>query len=125
MQKAPFGRLAHDCRLHMQRTTQRLVLQAATIDLAKAELSSLESLSKFLDATVHPDWYGQGLAIEMVSELVAFAFEDVRVGEIIGNTTRGNVASCKIFKNLGFVETESHPNSEAVRFLLTRQSVPA
>lgn len=168
----------------MQRTTRRLVLQAATIDLAQAELLSLESLGAFLHATgppgwppgeydrsaqefflehlqqgseralgwyswyalhqkgdsctligaggflgppddnvlveigfsIHPDWCGQGLATEMASELVAFAFEDDRVHGIIGNATRRNVASCNVFKHLGFGEAEPGPDPEAVRF---------
>lgn len=177
----------------MQRTTRRLVLQAATIGLAKAELSSLESLGTFLHAAVpagwppgeydrsaqeffldrleqgsggapgwyswyalyqdgesrtligaggflgppddnglveigfsiHPDWCGRGLATEMASELVVFAFEDDRVRGIIGNTTRGNVASCRVFRHLGFVEREPGPDPGEVRFVLTRQSAPA
>ncbi len=174
----------------MQRSTERLVLQAATIDLANAELSSLESLGTLLHAivpagwppgeydrsaqefflerleqgaeralgwyswyalhqngesrtligaggflgppddnglveigfSIHSDWRGRGLATEMASELVVFAFEDDRVRGIIGNTTRGNVASCKVFRHLGFVEAEPGPDPEAVRFVLTRQS---
>jgi RimJ/RimL family protein N-acetyltransferase len=176
----------------MQRTTRRLVLQAATVDLAKAELSSLELLGKYLDATVpsgwppgeydrnaqefflerlqqgtdrslewyswyalhqdgtfrtligaggflgppdesgfveigfsiHPACHGRGFATEMTGELVAFAFEDDRVLGVIGNTTRSNIASCRVFKHLGFVETESISDPEAVRFVLTRQSAP-
>jgi ribosomal-protein-alanine N-acetyltransferase len=190
----PLGRhLAHDCRLHMQRTTQRLLLQAATIDLAQAELTSLKAFGALINSTIPsgwptgeydrsaqesflerlrqgsdqvvgwyswyaihtngasrtligaggfigppddsgfveigfsilPDWYGRGFATEMAVELIAFAFEHDRVRGIIGNTTRSNVASCRVFSHLGFVETESDPNLEEVRFVLTKASAPA
>jgi [ribosomal protein S5]-alanine N-acetyltransferase len=177
----------------MQRTTQRLLLQAATIDLAQAELTSLEVFGALINATIPsgwppgeydrsaqesflerlrqgsnqvvgwyswyaihtngasrtligaggfigppddsgfveigfsilPDWYGRGFATEMAVELIAFAFEHDRVRGIIGNTTRSNVASCRVFSHLGFVETESDPNREEVRFVLTKASAPA
>jgi len=40
----------------MQRITQRLVLQAATIELATAELSSTQSLETLLQANVPSGW---------------------------------------------------------------------
>ena len=73
--------------------------------------------------SIHPDWYGQGFATEMVGELVAFAFEDRRVRGIVGNTTRWNAASCRVFAHLGFEESGSA--HDVVRFLLVRTSAPA
>jgi ribosomal-protein-alanine N-acetyltransferase len=176
----------------MQRTTKSLVLQTATIDLAKAELLSLESLGTLLHAivptgwppgeydrsaqefflerlqqkserdtgwyswyalhqqgdsrtlvgaggflgppgdqglveigfSIHHEWHGRGLATEMAAELVAFAFEDDRVRGVVGNTTRDNVASCKVFTHLGFIETEPGSDTHTVRFMLSRQSAP-
>ncbi len=172
----------------MQRTTQRLILEAATVDLVQAELTSLTTFGTLINAAVppgwppgeydrsaqlfflerlkqgndqisgwyswyaihisgpsrllvgaggflgppddagivevgfsiHPDSHGRGFATEMVRELIAFAFEHSRVRGIVGNTTRSNVASCKVFAHLGFVETESNPTREEVRFILIR-----
>ncbi len=58
----------------------------------------------------------------MASELVVLAFEDNRVRGIVGNTARGNAASCEVFRHLGFVEAEPGPDPDAVRFVLARQS---
>jgi len=72
--------------------------------------------------SLHPEWRGRGLAVEMVGELVAFAFEHERVQAIIANTKRENLASCNVLKRLGFVDAQSDPARDEMRFILTRAS---
>ena len=186
-------RVTHDRRPHLQRMTRRLVLQAATIEMAEAELRSSNTFGVLLGAaipsgwppgeydrsaqeffleqlrqrtdnvlgwyswyavhvngssrtlvgvggflgppdesgfveigfSIHPDWYGRGFASEMAGELVAFAFEHNQVRAVVGNSTRDNVASCRVFSHLGFTEIRSGPDSEKVHYVLKRQSAPA
>jgi ribosomal-protein-alanine N-acetyltransferase len=56
-QQVPFyGILGCYYGLHMQRTTQRIILCAATIELLEAELTSLASLGRLLNATIPSGW---------------------------------------------------------------------
>ena len=70
--------------------------------------------------SLHPEWRGRGLAVEMVGELVAFAFEHEQVQAIIANTSRENLASCNVLRRLGFADAQSDPAREEMRFILTR-----
>lgn len=68
--------------------------------------------------SVHPDWRSQGLATELVGELVKYAFEDVRVRRIIAHTTRQNPGSCKVLERVGFRESNVRPDPSTIEFEL-------
>ncbi|WP_045024898.1 GNAT family N-acetyltransferase [Agrobacterium arsenijevicii] len=51
---------------------------------------------------LHPDYWGQGFATELVTEAIRFGLEDVGIRRIIGLVRPANPASRKVLERCGF-----------------------
>lgn len=71
--------------------------------------------------SIVPNWYGQGLATELVCALVGRALADSGVQKIIAHTTEQNQASCKVLKKSGFRLIGNGMLPGSIRFELERE----
>jgi [ribosomal protein S5]-alanine N-acetyltransferase len=53
-----------------------------------------------------PDWWGVGYATEIVSEILYYAFQVLKMPKVIAETQTANIASCKLLEKLGMKVTE-------------------
>jgi RimJ/RimL family protein N-acetyltransferase len=65
---------------------------------------------------------GKGLARELLDALVANAFADTRVTQIIAHTTPMNVASWRVLERCGFLMVGPGPGQGTIKYVLTRHS---
>ncbi len=70
--------------------------------------------------SVVPDARGRGYAREIVSALVAQAFEQPEVGEVIAHTTDENMASRRVLLACGFEDVGPGAEARSLRFRVKR-----
>lgn len=58
------------------------------------------------------DWWGQGLATEIVIGLVAFARSEWKVGRMVATVAPGNIPSRRVIAKAGFIHTNNRPNED-------------
>ena len=58
------------------------------------------------------DWWGRGLATEIVIALVAFARSEWKVGGMIATVALRNIPSQRVIAKAGFTHTNDRPNED-------------
>jgi len=48
-----------------------------------------------------PDWWGCGYATEVISQILNFAFNGLKINKVLAETQTANVASCKLLEGVG------------------------
>lgn len=69
-----------------------------------------------------PEWWGAGYALEVLKELLNYAFFQLNLPRIVAETQSANVASCKILKrlNMELSETVMRFGAEQAIFAIER-----
>ncbi|MGE7602427.1 GNAT family N-acetyltransferase [Peribacillus sp. NPDC097675] len=49
-----------------------------------------------------PKWWGDGYATEAINEIINYAFNKLKLTEIVAETQTANRASCRLLEKLGF-----------------------
>lgn len=72
------------------------------------EFIGLASLDKYHDSKnteisyqFLPQWWGTGIATEVIGELIDYAFCDLGLDKLVAETQTANVSSCKLLEKVG------------------------
>lgn len=68
--------------------------------------------------SVLPEFQGQGIAVEMVTELARWVLDQPGVCRIEAETTPDNLASCRVLERIGFVRAGAGIEAGGIRFRL-------
>jgi ribosomal-protein-alanine N-acetyltransferase len=87
-----------------------------TRSLESNEFIGLTSLDKYHDGKntevsyeFLPQWWGAGLATEVIGKLINYAFNDLGLHRLVAETQTANNSSCRLLERVGMtVESKLH-----------------
>lgn len=82
-------------------TSHDFVVEHQGVVIGKAGFYQLPEIGFIL----HPDYWGRGLAREALEAVIASAFANYRVPQLIADVDPRNAGSLAVLRRLGFIET--------------------
>lgn len=75
----------------------------------------LENNAAEVGYVLHPDFWGKGIAVEALSELMRFGFTELRLHRLVAKIIDENTASKRVAEKCGFRHEATHKDSMLIK----------